>query len=150
MKKTFKNIIDDVKKEDGWSYMETLIVIAVILILTATVGFMAVGTLDKARSAGAKSQIESFCTALEAYYIDCGVYPSTEEGLDALLKKSEFSSTNGWAGPYLYKKVPNDPWGKEYDYLSPGNDGRDYEIKSYGADGMEGGSGKNADITSWE
>lgn len=150
MKKKIRKILEELKKEDGWSYMETLIVIAVVLILTATVGFMAVGTLDKARTAGAKSQIESFCTALEAYYIDCGVYPTTEEGLDALRVKPEFSSGNGWAGPYLYKNVPKDPWGKEYEYRSPGNEGRVYEIKSYGADGMEGGEGKDSDITSWE
>lgn len=150
MKYVIKKIIKHLDREDGWSYMEILIVIGVILILATTVGFMAIGTLDKSKTAGAKTQIESFCVALEAYYIDCGVYPSTEEGLEALRKKPELSSSSGWGGPYLYKNVPEDPWGKAYEYRSPGNEGRDYEIKCYGADGLEGGEGKNADITSWE
>ncbi len=137
--------------EDGWTFMETLIVIAIILILTATVGFMAAGNLEKARVAAAKTQIESLCTALEAYYIDCGNYPTTEQGLSALRKKPETSpSSDNWDGPYLYKNVPQDPWGYEYEYLVPCPDGTAYGIRSFGADGKEGGEGKNKDISSWE
>jgi len=137
------------RKDDGWTYMETLIVIAIILILTATVGFMAINNLEKARNA-AKTQIESFCTALEAYYIDCGTYPSSEQGLSALRKKPEvYPISNNWSGPYLYKDPPKDPWGFEYEYLMPGPEGNAYGIRSYGADGIEGGDGKNQDITSW-
>nr|MBP3681579.1 type II secretion system major pseudopilin GspG [Clostridia bacterium] len=138
------------RKDDGWTYMETLIVIAIILILTATVGFMAINNLEKARNAAAKTQIESFCTALEAYYIDCGTYPSLEQGLSALRKKPEvYPISNNWSGPYLYKDPPKDPWGFEYEYLMPGPEGNAYGIRSYGADGIEGGDGKNQDITSW-
>lgn len=148
MKKLMKKVL---KQEDGWTFMETLIVIAIILLLTATVGFMAVSSLEKARVAAAKTQIESLCTALEAYYIDCGFYPTSEQGLNALRRKSEISPTSeNWSGPYIYKEVPKDPWGNEYIYFSPGPDGNPYGIKSYGADGMEGGEQKNADISSWE
>ena len=138
------------KKEEAWSYVETLIVIAIILILTATVGIMAIKNLEKARVAGAQTQIESFCTALEAYYIDNGVYPSTEQGFSALRKEpGTFPIPKNWDGPYLLKDAPKDPWGNDYEYLRPGPDGYDYGIRSFGADGIEGGEGKDSDITSW-
>lgn len=147
-----KNIFfKEIKSEEGWTFMETLIVIAIILILTVTVGFVAVNNLDKARVAAARTQIESIATALEAYYIDCGNYPTGEQGLGALRKKPETSpSSDSWAGPYLYKDVPKDPWGYEYEYTNPAPDGSPYGIRSYGADGTEGGEGKNSDIKSWE
>ena len=131
--------------------METLVVIAIILILTATVGFMAINSLEKSRAAAARSQIESFSTAVEAYYIDCGNFPTTEQGLGALRKKPETSPTSdNWSGPYIYKDAPKDPWGNEYEYMSPAPDGSPYGIRSFGADGIEGGDDKNADIKSWE
>lgn len=131
--------------------METLIVLAVILILTATVGFVAVGNLDKARIAAARTQIESLATALEAYCIDCGNYPTEEQGLGALRKKPETTpSSSCWGGPYLYKDAPKDPWGYDYEYTSPAPDGSPYGVRSFGADGTEGGEGKDADIKSWE
>lgn len=141
----------NVKEESGWTFMETLIVIAIVLLLTATVGFMAVGSLEKARIAAAKTQIESLCTALEAYYIDCGTYPTSEQGLSALRKKSELSPiSENWSGPYIYKDVPKDPWGNSYEYLVPAPSDNPYGIRSFGADGVEGGIEKNADITSWD
>ncbi len=150
--KKIKKIIGLIKNnEEGWSYMETLIVIAISLLLTATVGFMAVGSLEKARVSAAKTQIESLCTALEAYYIDCGCYPTAEQGLAALRKKSDISpDCENWSGPYIYKDVPKDPWGNDYEYLVPSPDDNPYGIRSFGADGAEGGEKKNADITSWE
>ena len=139
------------RNEDGWSFMETLIVIAIILILTTTVGFMAINSLEKSRVAAARTQIESFATAIEAYYIDCGNFPTTEQGLSALRKQPETEpSSDNWGGPYLYKDAPKDPWGNEYEYISPAPDGSPYGIRSFGADGIEGGEDKNADIKSWE
>ncbi len=139
------------EREAGWTFMETLIVIAVILVLTASVGFMAVCSLEKARVASAKSQIDSFCIALEAYYIDCGTYPTKEQGLSALRKKPSVEPVSqNWSGPYLYKEAPKDPWGNEYEYSRPGQDGNPYGVRSFGADGREGGEGVNADICSWE
>ena len=135
----------------GWSFMETLIVIAIVMVLTAAVGFMAVGSLDKARVASARTQIDSFCVALEAYAIDCGNYPTQEQGLKALRKKPDTEpSSDAWSGPYLYKEPPKDPWGREYEYLAPGPAGNPYGIRCFGADGKEGGEGKEKDITSWE
>ncbi len=148
MKNKFRELL---KNEDGWSFMETLIVIAIILILTTTVGFMAVKSLEKSRVAAARTQIESFATAIEAYYIDCGSFPTAEQGLSALRKKPETEpSSDNWGGPYLYKDIPNDPWGNEYEYTSPAPDGSPYGIRSFGADGIEGGEDKNADIKSWK
>lgn len=138
------------KNQEGWSFMETLIVIAVVMVLTASVGFMAVGSLEKARVASAKSQIDSFCVALESYYIDCGNYPTVEQGLSALrVKPTTEPVSDNWSGPYLYKEPPKDPWGREYEYLANEIEGNPYGIRSFGADGKEGGEGKDADITSW-
>lgn len=148
MKKKLEEIL---KNEDGWSFMETLIVIAIILILTVTVGFMAINSLEKSKVAAARTQIESFATAIEAYYIDCGNFPTTEQGLSALRKKPETSPTSeNWGGPYIYKDAPKDPWGYDYEYTSPAPDGSPYGIRSFGADGIEGGEDKYADIKSWE
>lgn len=146
-----KKLTEILRNEDGWSFMETLIVIAIILILTTTVGFMAINSLEKSRVAAARTQIESFATAVEAYYIDCGNFPTTEQGLSALRKQPETEpSSDNWGGPYLYKDAPKDPWGNEYEYISPAPDGSPYGIRSFGADGIEGGEDKNADIKSWE
>lgn len=139
------------KNQDGWSFIETLIVIAIVLILTATVGFSAIKYVDRARLVTARTQIESFVAALESYYIDCGKYPSQEEGLDALWEiPMNTSISKKWNGPYLYKAVPNDPWGNPYEYNIPGLNGLQYSIRSFGGDGFEGGEGNDADILSWE
>ena len=151
MRHTKNDVFEILKHDEGWPFMETLIVLAITLVLTATVGFVATGSLEKARTAAAKTQIESLATALEAYYMDCGNYPAAEQGLSALRKKPETSpSSDNWAGPYLHKDTPKDPWGYDYEYTSPAPDGSPYGIRSFGADGAEGGEGKNADIKSWE
>ena len=130
--------------------METLIVIAIILILSATTGFAAAGSLEKTRTAAARTQLESIASALEAFYMDCLRYPTTEEGLDALRRKPEsLPESSEWNGPYLYRNIPDDPWGNEYEYTSPAPDGFPYGIRSFGADGQEGGEGRDADVTSW-
>jgi len=136
--------------DEGWTFMETLIVIAIVLILTSIVGFTAIQYLDRARCAAARSQIDSFILALEAYYIDCGKYPSSEQGLEALWKKPSIEPVSpNWTGPYIYRKTPNDPWGNPYEYTIPGAEDLPFSIRSFGSDGREGGEGKNADITSW-
>ena len=138
-----------IKQEDGWTFIETLIVLAIILILTATVGFMSVRYLDKAKTVAAKSQIESFALALDSFKIDCGEYPTEEQGLAALFAKPSVGSSEGWAGPYIAKQVPKDPWSHDYVYRVPGPNDLPYSLASYGADGVEGGEGKAADITSY-
>ena len=137
-------------RDEGWTFMETLIVIAIVLILTSIVGFTAIQYLDRARTAAARSQIDSFTLALEAYYIDCGRYPSSEQGLQALWQKPSIEPVSpNWTGPYIYRKTPKDPWGRDYEYLIPGAEGLPFSIRSLGADGREGGEGKDADIVSW-
>lgn len=141
------------RDEGGWTFIETLIVIGIILILTATVGFMAFRYLDKAKTVGARSQIEAFSLALETYRLDCGSYPDQEQGLAALWKapsRSADPEAGGWRGPYLAKPVPADPWGGMYEYRVPGPEGLPFGIRSLGADGKEGGEGKDEDIASWE
>jgi general secretion pathway protein G len=138
------------KPDDGWTFMETIIVIAIILILTSSVGFMAIRYLDRARIAAARSQIDSFAVALESYYIDCGRYPSTDQGLSSLWEKPTLQPVSDrWSGPYLYRHIPKDPWGNDYQYLVPGPFNLPYGIRSFGADGREGGEGNDADILSW-
>jgi general secretion pathway protein G len=134
--------------EAGWTFMETIIVLAIVLILTATVGFFFIRNIDKAKLVAARTQIESFELALTQYYLDCGDYPSQEEGLAALRTKPS-GGAEGWDGPYLSKAIPKDPWGHDYVYLRPGPDGSDYGIACLGADGLEGGEGYDADIRSW-
>ena len=141
----------DLRSSAGWTFMETLIAIAIVLVLTSSVGFVAIQNLDRAKVATARSQIDSFSVALESYYIDCGRYPTNEQGLSALWQKPTVEPVSPfWNGPYLLKPVPKDPWGNDYEFGVPGQHGLPYSIRSFGADGREGGEGKDADITSWE
>jgi general secretion pathway protein G len=135
--------------EGGWTFIETIIVIGIVLVLTSSVGFMAVKYLDKAKVVSARSQIETFCIALDAYFMDCGAYPSEAEGLAALWEKQQGASRY-WSGPYINKPLPRDPWGNEYEYRRPGYNNAPYAIRSFGLDGFEGGEGTNADISSGE
>ena len=130
----------------GWTFVETLIVIGIILILTSAVGFMAFKYIDQAKQATAKSQIETFALALSSYYIDCKKYPDPRQGLGALWEKP--SDAEGWSGPYIAKAVPKDPWGHDYELKIPGPNGIPFEIVSLGADGAPGGTGPDADISS--
>ena len=137
--------------EAGWTFIETMIVIGIILILTSTVGFMAFKYIGRAKEAAARSQIETFALALNAYLIDCKRYPTQEQGLDSLWEKPVLEPLpSGWNGPYVAKKIPTDPWGDKYEYRVPGPSGLPFGIRSLGADDAEGGDGENRDITSWE
>jgi len=137
--------------EGGWTFIETIVVIGIILILTSSVGFMAFRYLEKAKTVSARSQIETFALALDAYYLDCGRYPSAEQGLSALWEKPVLEpAPAAWNGPYLNKKIPADPWGGSYEYTAPGQNGLPFGIRSLGADGREGGEGNDADVASWE
>lgn len=126
--------------------METLIVIGIVLILTASVGFMAFRYLDQARQATARSQVETLALAVNAYYFDCQKFPTEEQGLGVLWEKP--ADVEGWNGPYLAKAVPKDPWGADYLLKVPGPNGLPFEVLSLGADGAEGGEGDQADVSS--
>jgi len=144
----FRRLLQD---QGGWTFIETIIVIGIILILTSSVGFVGYKYLDKAKQVTARNQVDTFVIALNNYLFDAQEFPSEEQGLNALWTKPSFSPVpEGWDGPYLDKPVPDDPWGNEYEYQVPGPHGLPFGIISYGADGAKGGEGKNGDICSWE
>ncbi|MCJ7641895.1 MAG: type II secretion system major pseudopilin GspG [Desulfobacterales bacterium] len=130
----------------GFTLIELLVVIIIIGLLAALVGPRLFGKVGTAKLKAAKAQVEMFGTALDTFRLDVGRYPTNEEGLKALREKP--SGAERWDGPYLPKEIPSDPWGRPYVYLSPGNHG-DYDLMSYGADGIEGGEGENQDAVSW-
>ncbi|HUI77083.1 MAG TPA: type II secretion system major pseudopilin GspG [Bryobacteraceae bacterium] len=132
----------------GITLIEMLVVMTIIALFLAVVGPKVLGYADKARVTAAQDQINSFETALSAYHLDTGVFPTTEQGLQALRVKP--ADVERWAGPYLPKDVPKDPWLHSYVYKYPGDHGDEPDITSYGADGEVGGDGLNADIVSWK
>jgi general secretion pathway protein G len=129
----------------GFTLLELLIVIAIIGLLAAYVGPKYFSQIGKSERGVAKSQVEAFSRALGTYRLDVGSFPSTEEGLSALVTKP--AGATKWNGPYLDKAVPNDPWGHPYVYRAPGSKGNDFDVISYGKDGQPGGTGDMADIT---
>ena len=138
---------DSPMRAAGFTLMELLLVLVIIGMLAALVGPALYQRIKPARQSAARAQLTNFSTALDAFYVDCERYPTTQEGLAALRERPE--GTEKWNGPYLTKEVPNDPWGHPFVYRAPGRSGG-YEIVSYGAVGREGGDGDNADINSWE
>ncbi len=139
------------KNERGFTLIEIMVVVMIIAMLSTMVGVTVINRLDKAKRAGAAAQISSLMTALDSYRLDCNVYPTTEQGLEALINPPSTGNPcrNYQEGGYLTGNVPLDPWDNPYIYLSPGVNGEDYTIESYGVDGQDGGEGKNADIESW-
>lgn len=124
--------------------LEVLVVMVIIGLLAGYVAPRYFGQLGKSEIKAAQAQISAFEKALDTYRLDVGHYPTTEQGLNALLVRPEGEVK--WNGPYLQKAVPPDPWGKAYQYKAPG-DKREYEVVSYGKDGRPGGEGEAADIT---
>ncbi len=132
----------------GFTLIEIMVVVVILAVLGALVVPKILENVDKARVTRAGSDIRAIETALDLYRLDNFKYPTTEQGLEALVKKpNDPSLTNYRAGGYL-KALPKDPWGNPYHYTSPGADGRDYDIISYGRDGKPGGDGYDADISS--
>ncbi len=135
----------------GFTLIEIMVVIVVIAILATLVAPNIFQHVGAAKSATAKSQIEMLGTALDAYRLDNGHYPTTQQGLDALWQMPTIDPPTNWRGPYLRKPVPVDPWGVPYIYLAPGQvNPTGYDLLTYGADGKPGGTGEDADITSWQ
>ena len=140
------------RKEKGFTLIELMVVIVILGILAGMIVPRIMGRPDEARRAKAVIQIESLETALKIYKLDNGRFPTTEQGLRALVEMpvTEPPLKNWRQGGYLEKdKVPKDPWDNDFIYLSPGAHG-DYDLSSLGADGAEGGEGKDKDINSWE
>ena len=133
------------RRQRGFTLVEMLVVITIIALIMSLVGPRVLNYLTESKVKAARIQIQSFSSALDLLYLDTGRYPTTADGLAALVKPT--SGLPGWNGPYLKGgSLPNDPWGKPYVYRSPAERSA-YEIVSYGADGQEGGTGTAADIS---
>lgn len=133
----------------GFTLIEIMVVVVILAVLGALVVPKILENVDKARVTRAKSDIQAIETALDLYRLDNFKYPTTEQGLQALVKQpADPTITNYRSGGYL-KAIPIDPWNNPYLYASPGADGRDYDITSYGRDGKPGGDGYDADISSY-
>jgi general secretion pathway protein G len=137
----------------GFTLIEIMVVVIILGLLAGIVLPKILGREEEAKVSAAKVQIKAFESALDGFKLDNGFYPTTDQGLSALIKKPEVGRIpDKWKeGGYLKPaRVPKDPWGKDYLYFAPGNEGREYEIVSYGPDGEQGGEGKSADIESWK
>ena len=131
--------------QQGFTLVEMLVVITIIGLIMGLIGPRVLNYLSESKVKAAKIQLQSFGGALDLFYLDAGRFPSTSEGLTALVRPTP--GVAAWNGPYLKGgNVPNDPWNNGYVYRSPGEHGP-YDIVSYGADGQEGGSGVAADIS---
>jgi general secretion pathway protein G len=137
------------RRQAGVTLIEMLVVVTIIALFAALVAPRMLQKSDTARITATRAQINAFMTALGAYKLDTGLYPTTEQGLNAL--RAQPQGVNQWQGPYLPQDIPQDPWGNDYAYRFPAeNGGYEPEIISYGADGQPGGEDIFADIVSWK
>jgi general secretion pathway protein G len=141
-----RNLQGRLNNHRGFTLIELLVVMVILGLLAAIVGPNLFGKVGKGKQSAAKTQIEMFGQALDSFRLDTGRYPTTSEGLEALVTNP---GVEGWDGPYLKKGVPKDPWNKPYQYQAPGNHG-DYDLYTYGLDAAQGGDGENKDVTSWQ
>lgn len=130
----------------GFTFMEIMFVVVIIGILLGLVGPKLVGRTKKARVAAAEAQIKNFKTALNTYEMHVGEFPTTSQGLNAMVEKPSDVDDKDWQGPYM-EDIPNDPWGKEYIYKSPGEHNKDFDLSSMGPDRQEG---TDDDIINWK
>lgn len=135
------------KWDQGFTLIELLVVVVIIGLLAGLVAPRYFGQVGKSEVNVARAQIDALGKALDQYRLDVGSYPTTDQGLQALVTQPD--GVDRWQGPYLQKQVPYDPWGRPYLYKAPGEHG-EYDLASYGADGKPGGTGENVDIKSWE
>jgi len=134
--------------QTGFTLVELLVVLAILGLLVGLVGPQVMKTLGSSKTKTARIQIAELSGALDIYRLEIGRYPTTAEGLEALVEKT--GDTKNWNGPYLKKsKVPKDPWGNDYNYRSPGEHGSN-DIWTLGADNRDGGEGEDQDVLGWE
>lgn len=136
----------------GFTMLELLVVVAIIAILASFVAPSVFQNVGDAKQASARTQIEAFVLALNAYRLDTDQYPSTEMGLEALRSPNAANAVSTrWRGPYVSKNIGVDPWGNPYQYAAPGEHNPDsFDLVSFGRDGAPGGEGEDADISSWD
>lgn len=138
------------RRARGFTLIELLVVLVILGLLAGLVGPQVMKYLGGANTKTAKLQIEDFSTALDAFRLDMGRYPTSNEGLQALVMQP--SGASRWNGPYLRKNlIPKDPWGNDYQYRAPGqNSGGAFDLYSLGANNAEGGEGEDQDVVSWQ
>ncbi len=136
------------KQQQGFTLLEIIVVITIIAVLAAYIAPKVAGRADDARISKVKNDIQVLESALELYRLDNFTYPTTEQGLQALITQPDSNLKNWKQGGYI-KKLRKDPWGNDYHYARPGRDNSEFEIYSFGADNVEGGTGSDADIGSW-
>jgi general secretion pathway protein G len=135
--------------ERGFTLIEIMVVMVIIAILGALIGPQILGRVDEARVTKAKADIRTLGTSLDLYRMDNFQYPTTDQGLQALVRKPNDPSVRNWKEGGYVQKLTKDPWGNDYQYLFPGTHGTAYDLYSLGADGQLGGEGNNADIGNW-
>lgn len=135
------------RRHAGFTLLELLVVLAILGMLGALVGPRVLGQLDNSKPKTTQLQVKNLESAADMYKLDVGRYPTTQEGLEALVTRP--GTVTGWNGPYLRGEVPKDAWGNTFHYESPGKRG-DVDIYSLGADNAAGGEGNNADIGNWQ
>jgi len=134
-------------RQRGFTLIEIMVVVVILSVLGALVVPQIIDKVDVAKVKRAQSDIRAIQTALDLYRLDNFKYPTTEQGLQALVKQPADPTITNYAPSGYLKSLPKDPWGNVYIYASPGSDGRDYEITTYGRDGKPGGDGYDADIS---
>ena len=139
------------KMDKGFTFVETLIVLAIILILSASIGISGSKYIDQSRESSAITEIAMYTNALNSYYFDCGIFPSEMQGLGALWAKPEYHPVpENWHGPYVNKEPSTDPWGREYIYKDVNESGLPFSIICTGPDGQEFGGTTDDNIYSWK
>ena len=150
MKNGIQNKNVKLEAAKGFTLIEIMVVMVILGLLVAIVAPNIMGRSDQARVTVAETQLSNIANALDLYRLDNGHYPSTQQGLEALVSKpSGTPEPKNWNPEGYMNSVPEDPWGNEYQYISPGVDGP-YDLYSFGSDGQEGGEGDAADISVWD
>jgi general secretion pathway protein G len=140
--------MNKIRRNRGFTLLEIIVVVAIIAILAAYIAPKVAGRVDDARISKAKSDIRVLESSLELYKLDNFLYPSTEQGLEALVNKPSGEGTKNWREGGYIKKLNKDPWGNQYQYSYPGSNG-EFDVFSLGADAAAGGEGEAADIGNW-
>ncbi len=135
------------RRQRGFTLIEIMVVVVILAILGTLVAPQILGRIDEARITKAREDLKLFESALDLYRMDNFRYPSSEQGLDALVHRPNDASLKNWRAEGYVKQLVKDPWGHDYVYVSPGTGGAPYDLMSFGADGAPGGTGNDADLS---